>query len=885
MSAVGETFTFLFTDIEGSTRQWERDAPAMDAAVECHDGILREAIEAHRGRVFKTIGDAFCAVFSSAPEAVAAAVSAQQVLTETSFPGIGAVRVRMALYTGQARAREDDFFGTALNRAARLLALGHGGQILLGAATGELVRGDVPLDCRLHELGSHKLRDVEGTELILEVMFPGIRSDRPPLRSSDSFPNNLPRELNPFIGREREIEDLRRLLLDHPLVTLVGAGGCGKTRLSLQVAADLLHRFDDGVWLVELAAIQDASFTGRAVAAALGVAEESGTPIDESLLRYLKGRDALLILDNCEHVVAECARLADTLLRAAPRLRILATSREALGVVGERAWRVPSLTLAGGLERSLDDLLEQSEAARLFVERARGAKPDYAPADSQVSAITAICRRLDGIPLAIELAAARIKSLPADQIAARLDDRFRLLTGGSRTALPRQQTLRAAIDWSYNLLTESERSLLNRLSVFSNGWTLEAAENVCADDDMEEWEVLDHLSLLVDKSLVVYDEPRGEARYRLLESVRQYSREKQADSVSAWTTRSRHADYYLELAVQTEPLVSGPEQVQYLDRLELDHDNFRAVLEWRMVDATESDTFLRLAKSLARFWEVRGHYREGRTWLHAALETSVTADDDLRMRALNQLGNLCREQGDLTAAREAFQRSLDLALSLGFERGLAILFNNLGIVEANAGNYRVAAAQYDSAVAKARELGDEGLLAMALDNCGSALTKMGAYDEARALHHEAQAVFRTRDDARGLAISLIQLADLDRLTHDAPAAAKNYAEGFICLREVRFRAGIIGGLEGLAMLLAEGSDPVLSARLLGAAEGLRDATGSRRTVPGQQEITELVTKLTAVLGADELADRRTLGRQTSEDQAIELALRACQQVQDAADKS
>ncbi|MEA3186570.1 MAG: hypothetical protein QOD99_400, partial [Chthoniobacter sp.] len=527
------TITFLFTDIEGSSQLWDLHRAAMQVALARHDAILREACAAHHGVVFKTIGDAFCVAFDTAHDAFTAALESQRKLQQEQWEGVGALKVRMALHTGAAEQRDDDYFGPALNRVSRVLAAAHGGQTLLSLPAAELVRDRLPDGVRLRDLGERRLRDLARPERIFQLVTNDLPSEFPPLRSLESVPNNLPAQLTTFIGREREMEEVKRLLNTVHLLTLTGTGGTGKTRLSLQVAADVLESFADGVWLVEFATIDDPTLVPETVAAALEARQEPALSLTATLTNFLRAKNLLIIFDNCEHVVGACAKLAETLLRACPQLRIMASSREPLGIAGEMAWTLPPLSAPQDYWRNIsatEDAVEkftQFEAVRLFVERATAARSAFVLTNDNVVIVAQICSRLDGIPLAIELAAARIKVLTLQQIADRLDDRFHLLTGGSRTAMPRQQTLRALIDWSYDLLTELEQKLLRRLSVFARGRTLEAIEAVCAGEGIEDFEVVDLLTQLVDKSLVTVEKsPEHGARYFITESIWDYSREK-----------------------------------------------------------------------------------------------------------------------------------------------------------------------------------------------------------------------------------------------------------------------------------------------------------------------------------------------------------------------
>jgi len=567
------TVTFLFTDIEGSTAllQYLGDRRYADVLGE-QRRLLRAAFQAGGGHEVDTQGDAFFVAFRRGQDAVATAAAAQRAITTHPWPDSAPVRVRMGLHTGEPTLVAGGYVGLDVHRAARIGSAGWGGQILLSQATHDAVTDNLPPGVSLRDLGEHRFKDLQRREQIFQLLHPDLPADFPPLRSLDALPNNLPRQLTSFIGREREMAEVKRLLTTTRLLTLTGSGGCGKTRLALQVAADLVEEFANGVWLVELAALTDPALVPQAVASALGVREEPGRPLLATLSDYLKAKRLLLLLDNCEHLVAACAYLAEALLRACPHLRILATSREALNIAGETVWRVPSLSLPDLLHLPSVEHLTQYEAVRLFIERALISRPDFVLTSQGAPSVAQVCHRLDGIPLAIELAAARVKVLSVEQIAARLDNRFRLLTSGSRTALPRQKTLRAAIDWSYDLLSETERMVLRRLSVFAGGWTLEAAEAICVGEGIEWHEVLDPLMQLVDKSLVMMEEQGGTVRYRLLETVRQYGRDKLPASGEADVVRGRHRDWYLALAERAEPELLGSNQAVWLERLETEHD-------------------------------------------------------------------------------------------------------------------------------------------------------------------------------------------------------------------------------------------------------------------------------------------------------------------------
>jgi predicted ATPase/Tfp pilus assembly protein PilF len=583
-------------------------------------------------------------------------------------------------------------------------------------------------------------------------------------------------------------------------VTLTGAGGAGKTRLALAVAGELLGEYSQGVWLVELASLTDPALVVQAVAQTLALREETGQPLLDTLLAHLKQKKLLLVLDNCEHLVAACAELATALLRVCPHLRMLATSREGLGVAGERLYRVPSLAVPPLDHLPAPEELGQYAAVVLFVARAQERRADFALTAQNARAVAAVCARLDGMPLAIELAAARVGSLPVGAIAARLDDRFRMLTGGPRTAVPRQQTLRATLDWSYDLLSEGEQRLLDRLSVFAGGWTLEAAEAVCAGEGIEDWEVLDLLGGLVDKSLVLLeeggpDEERG--RYRLLETVRQYGWERLgASGEEATRVRDRHLAWCVALVEEAEPELTGPEQVRWFDRLEAEHDNLRAALDWSVGEGSAGQG-LQLAGALWRFWQMRGHLSEGRRWLGETLARSHTAavPANIRACAFNAAGNLAWEQGDPASAMVLHEECLALRRELGDTRSIAGSLNNLGLVANQQGDYGRAMALYEEALVLFRELGDKQGIAVAGGNLGRAAVRQGGdLGRAAALHKEALELCRELGNTEGIAMALGDLGRVVAIQGDLERAAALHEEALGMWRALGGRSGSASSL-------------------------------------------------------------------------------------------
>jgi predicted ATPase/class 3 adenylate cyclase len=774
----------MFTDIEGSTRLWEEHPVEMQVALARHDELVRSIVEKADGYVFKTVGDAFCVAFASARSAVGAAVEVQRGLACERWPEPVQLRVRMAIHAGQCTERGGDYFGPTVNRVARLEAVAHGGQVTLSAAAAELLGGELPDGAGLRDLGEHRLKDLTTPEHVFQLDIDGLSMDFPPLRSltNPALRHNLPRYASSFVGRTAEVSELRALVGDGRLVTLVGAGGCGKTRLAVQVAAELLDGSGDGVWLVELAAVADGALAAATVASALGLRLEPSRPVVETLVNALGSRRMLIVLDNCEHVVNEAAALADTLLSECPTVALVATSREPLRVAGEQRYRVASLGTPP--DGSPVEVILSADAVQLFAERARSQQPDFRIDDTNATIVSAICRQLDGIPLAIELAAARLPSLSLVEIAQRLRERFRLLTTGARTARPRQQTLRALIDWSYDLLDDTERLALCRLSTFVGGCTLDAAEAVVPDGDrIETVEVLDLVSTLVDKSLLGSDSTPQVTRYAMLETVRQYAAEHlgaPGDQEPIATAR-RHRDYYLALAERASPQLWGPDQAEWLTMLAADHDNLRAAITFTLDNPHHEDDVLRFIVSLGPFWEranaveglryatalldrteqrppsdrwaaalssvaelhiVAGQSAAAGRLLHEALTIADSGDDyQLINRVLYDQGFVAFQRGDLDAARACYTRSLALARDRCDARGEMFAIKGLADLFSDEGDGR-SRTYYQQALATARTIND--LRATAVIYCNQSLDEYqrGNLDAAEQLASEALTLSR-----------------------------------------------------------------------------------------------------------------------------------------------
>ena len=590
------TVTLLLADVEGSTRLWQSQPAEMSAAIARLDRALSDLLAAHRGvrPVEQGEGDSFVVAFARASDAVAFALQLQ-------LTPISPIKLRVGLHTGEVQLRDEaNYIGPTINRTARLRDLAHGGQTVLSATTSDLLADGLPDGAWMLDLGAHPLRDLPRPERVAQLCHADLHNDFPPLRApKNGATQHLPPQFTSFVGRDAEIEEVLRIVGANRLVTLTGAGGVGKTRLAVQVAARLDGDFADGVWYVDLAPITDPDVVPLAVTRALGLPDQAGRTTMDTLTRVIAGRHVLVVLDNCEHLIDACAALATALLAACPAVTIFATTREPIRVPGEVAWPVPSLSLA-------------DEAITLFTDRARHVRPDFVVNEANSATVTEICRRLDGIPLAIELAAARVRALSLAQILESLHNRFRLLTGGARTAVRRQQTLRASVDWSHALLTEPERVLFRRAAVFMGGFDLDAAQAVCGDSDVERFQTLDQLTLLIDKSLVVAEDSQFGTRYRMLETVRQYALEKLGESGEADTVRARHRDHYTGLAT----LLDTPGRSGHQHRVEqavIEMDNLRAAFTWCRESATETAiiTALRLASALQPLWLTRGRVAGG----------------------------------------------------------------------------------------------------------------------------------------------------------------------------------------------------------------------------------------------------------------------------------
>jgi predicted ATPase/class 3 adenylate cyclase len=788
------TVTFLFTDIERSTSLWERDAAAARVVVDRHIAIIRQAVAAHGGVHYKTVGDATQSAFATAPQGVRAALDAQRglVVEPWSSPD-DRPRVRMALHAGAAEPRDGDYLAGCLNRLARLLDAAHGEQILISHTVAGLTHDELPAGASLDPLGEFRLRDILQPEAIFQLRHPALRADFPPLNTPGDIPHNLPAHPTPFLGREREIEEIVALLQrsDVRLVTLTGPGGVGKTRLGLRVAAEALESFPDGAFVIDLARLTDPDLIPSATATALGLREQAGQPLPATLADYLRDRRILLLFDNFEHVLPAATLVADLLL-AAPHLKVLATSRARLGLQAEREYRVETLPIPD--PRALPPLeqLAQYDAIALFVARAQALRPGFALTRNNAPAVGEIVCKLDGLPLAIELAAARIKLLSPEALRDRLDRRLVTLTGGARDLPARQRTLRDTIAWSHDLLAPGEQILLRRLSVFAGGWTLEGAEAVCAVDDVEAIEPLQGLSGLVDQSLV--DERPGHGaeddapRYGMLETIREFAREQLTASGEVDAVERAFEAFLFRLAEEAQEGLRGAQQERWLARLDAEHDNLRAALG-RAIERGGDMAALELSTRLWRFWWTHGHLGEGRSWLARALSTSSQADPRLRARAEFGLGELSLFAGDYTAADEHYEAYIALVRDLGDKRAMADGLNSRANVAINLRKYAEARTLGEEALQVGREHGDVRGIGGALYELGLVARGQGDYERARQLFEESMAAWLELDDLAWMATVAMALGITHRLERNPGKARPRLRDANDLYRRLGERSG------------------------------------------------------------------------------------------------
>jgi predicted ATPase/class 3 adenylate cyclase/DNA-binding CsgD family transcriptional regulator len=829
------TVTMLFTDIEGATHLLQQLGDRyVSVLAECRR-LLRATFQEWNGYEVDTQDDAFFVAFARATDAVLAVVEAQRALAAHPWPEGVAVCVRMALHTGEPALTPEGYVGLDVQRAARIMSAAHGGQVLLSQTTANLVEQDLPDDVSLRDLGEHRLKDLGRSRRLFQLAISDLPADFPPLSTLDTYPNNLPIQLTPFIGREQEVTAVCDLLLrvDVRLMTLTGAGGTGKTRLGVQVAAELTDAFADGVFFVNLAPISDPALVVPTIAETLSMREGAGQSLLERLRENLRPKQMLLLLDNFEQVVSAAEQVVD-LLTACPQLKVLVTSREVLHVRAEQEFAVPPLPLPD--LKHLPDLatLSHYAAVALFIQRAQAVKPDFQVTNANARAIVEICARLDGLPLAIELAAARMKLLPPQALLARLGQSLQVLTGAARDLPARQQTLRNTIAWSYNLLDAQEQQLFCRLSVFVGGCTLEAAEAICAapGDGNEADQVLDIVASLIDKSLLQQTAQESEEpRLVMLETIRAYGLEVLATSGETEAIQQAHAVYYLALAEMAEPEFAGPQQAMWLERLEREYGNLRVALRWSLQRGEVGqgiEIALRLAGALRRFWEVRGHWSEGWSFLERALARGKEAAMPVQLKVLKAAAHLAYVRSDDDRAEALSEECLAWCRELGDRGGIAFSFRLLGLIASWRNNFVVAYSRTEESLALFREVGDKEGIAWSLNNLAKIVSQQGEYARAISLREESLALFRALGNIEGIAFSLVGLAEVLFLSQGDPAKVHTLLEeGLALCRGVGHKDGTAWALGLSAEVFLQQGDTIMARSLLEESMVLSREIGDR----------------------------------------------------------
>jgi predicted ATPase/class 3 adenylate cyclase len=859
----------MLTDIEGSTAMWREQPQAMLAAVQRHREIVHAGILRYGGYLPKDQGegDSVFAAFDRPTHAVAAAISIQRGLGSEDWPTGIEVRIRIGLHSGEAEMREGNYFGSSVSRTARLRALAWGGQVLLSRATVSLVQDNLPAEASLVDLGAQSLKGFETQENVYQLMHPDIESDFPPLQARESAPNNLPVLLTTFVGRTEEMDVVKDMLSRSRLVTLTGTGGTGKTRLAIEAAKEILGEYEDGVHIADLATVMDHNLVLSTITHSMGIYEHPGQSTFDNLVQFLRDKQILLILDNFERVLDAAPQVSD-LLRLSPRLSVLVTSRASLRLSGEQEYSIPPLRLP---DPEVTSTLEEAlsvEAVRLFVERAQAAAFNFKLTDENASIVAAICRRLDGLPLAIELAAAHVKLLPLEMLSARLDSRLDALRGGARDLPARQQTLRNLIDWDYSMLSPGRQALFRRLSVFAGGFTLEAAMEVVGE--LEGVDIVEGLESLIDGSLLRHGEWGLGYRFWMLQTIRDYAADALESSAESDEAKERHARYFIDMAVEAETHLRGANQVEWLDRLEIEHDNLRAALHWTH-EKEDPHNELVLVGALSYFWSTRGHISEGLRWIRGVLERSDGRNDH-RAKVLSGAGLLARARGDYDEARELLSENLALYEELGDDVGRATTIKDLANIEIDEGSPEAGGKLYEDALAIFRQLGDTAGVAQVLNNLGVVAQASGDPELALERYGESWALLNELGDKQGLARSLMNQGSAYRDAGEVEHAIEILKDSMLLWRELEDRWDAADCVEDLGASYAELGLMKESTILYGYADALRTEIGAVRPPFEHESYAKRIGVLRDQLGEDDFESAWRKGAAMSLDEAADYAL-------------
>lgn len=916
-------FTFLFTDLENSTSLWEIFSDEMKTIMARHDEIIKDIIQKNGGHIVKSTGDGFHAYFDSPINGITAAISGQHMFhSQTWNQDSIEVNVRMGLHTGESEQRDGDFYGSAVNRAARLMDIAHGGQILVSEATASLTKNNLPQGVFLEDKGQHRLKGIAQLEHVFQISSTDLENDFPPLRSLETYKHNLPRQLTSFVGREKELAEIQRIVDNTQLLTLLGPGGTGKTRLMLQTAEEMIHHFPDGVWLVELATLTNSRKIPDRVAAALNLQEQPTRKIIDTLFDYLRQREALILIDNVEHLIRECAVFVEELLSRCPNIKVIVTGREALFISGETTLQIPSLALPDDTSKMPIEEIRCAESVLLFIERAQAIRPDFAISQYNAYTIADIVKRLDGIPLALELAAARLRMLSVEQIADRLNDRFRLLTGGNRTALPRQQTLQALIDWSWNLLDENEHILLRRLSVFSGGWSLKSAEAITGFAPLDEYMVFDLMEQLINKSVVNVSYPsEGSARYNLLESIRQYAQVKLFEAGEGEQLRNRHADFFIEFSNEAGKYLRSAVMVMWVKKIEKELDNIRAAITWTL--DTNPVLTLKISGSLL-YWPTHWiQLSEKKSWLENSFEktkglhwtenSNVLVEDVIKGRIA--LATVYSMYSDHVPALENINEAIELAENneklqdltyavamkatiLGngagqfhpdewipkVEKMIGICIENdydielslhkiiLAFLYASIGKFDLAFPHVENAIELAQKINNPFRNAELARMQAAIAFMQSDYDSAEKFLRRAIEFYTEINSQRFILVCKSDLAHYLRRAGRIEESAPAYRETVQLWREQSNLPAVAHQFECIGFISIYRGNFEQAAKLIGKAEEIRASTGAQSTQEIEiKEFNQAMEQLGKALGKGERDRLMKIGGKMSVDEAIAFA--------------